>query len=238
MLQLFYFFRVVPDTGCYKQIKGSRLTAFLNEEKSFLKPLPASPYELAVWSSATIQSDYLISDGKNKYSVPFDLIGEEVDLRITTNTLEAFFHGARVASYPRLQEKQREPIIKVEHMPTNHKKYLAYNSDSFIQWAESTGTNTTVVVKAFLTAGKVAEQGYKSCASLTKLADKYGHNRLEDACTRALAYTPSPSIKNISTILKSGQDKVNEDTKTINTSSGSQYGFTRGAAYFGGKRND
>ena len=55
---------------------------------------------------------------------------------------------------------------------------------------------------------KVEQQGYKSCASLMKLADRYGTQRLENACIKALSYTPSPSLKNISTILKNGQDKV------------------------------
>ena len=108
----------------FQKREGSRCTAFQNEEKSFMKPLPASPYELAVWSAATIHNDYLITDGKNKYSVPFDLIGQEVSVRLTSTTVEVFFQGSRVASHPRLTQKQRNPITKPEHMPDNHKKYL------------------------------------------------------------------------------------------------------------------
>ena len=103
----------------FQKRRGSRLSAFLEEEKSFLKPLPASPYELAVWSTATVRSDYLITDGKNKYSVPFDLIGEEVHIRLTSRTIEAFFNGSRVASFPRETVQKRDPIIKIEHMPDN-----------------------------------------------------------------------------------------------------------------------
>ena len=77
---------------------------------TFMKPLPLTPYEPAVWSTAKVQQDYLITDGKNKYSVPFDLIGESVDIRLTKNTVEAFFHGARIASHPRLKEAQRMPV--------------------------------------------------------------------------------------------------------------------------------
>ena len=69
-----------------------------------------------------------------------------------------------------------------------------------------------------------------------KLADKYSASRIEDACNRALAYTPEPSIKTIETILKTGQDKVKSDTKA--PKSDGTYAFTRGAKYFGGKRND
>ena len=65
---------------------------------------------------------------------------------------------------------------------------------------------------------------------LLKLADKYSAERLENACRKALSYTPRPSLKNIQAILGSGQDKIQEETKT--TSSSSQYGFTRGADYY------
>ena len=83
---------------------------------------------------------------------------------------------------------------------------------------------------------KVEQQGYKTCASLMKLADRYGTERLENACAKALSYTPSPSLKNISTILKNGQDKV---TLTAVSDSAikkesSKYGITRGASYYEG----
>ena len=45
-------------------------------------PLPTAPFEAAVWSMATVPNDYLISGGKNKYSVPYNLIGEQVDIRV------------------------------------------------------------------------------------------------------------------------------------------------------------
>lgn len=87
----------------FKKREGNRNTAYLEEEMSFMKPLPLTPYEPAVWSTAKVQQDYLITDGKNKYSVPFDLIGEQVDIRLTKNTVEAYYHGSRVASHPRVQ---------------------------------------------------------------------------------------------------------------------------------------
>ena len=53
--------------------------------------MPRVPYEPAVWKQTTIRNDYLVSDGQNKYSVPFDLIGELVQIRLTKNTVEVFY---------------------------------------------------------------------------------------------------------------------------------------------------
>lgn len=200
--------------------------------------MPASTYELAVWSTSIIHNDYLMTDGKNKYSVPFDLIGQEVAIRLTSTTIEAFFQGSRVASHPRLAQRQRDPITNPEHMPDNHKKYLMYNKEAFLEWAATVGDNTLTVVRVFLESGNVPEQGYKACASLTNMADKYSYQRLNDACARALSYTATPNIKTIRTILQTGQDKVTKETPS-NTNAGSSYAFTRGAAYFkGGLPND
>ncbi len=215
----------------FKKREGNRHQAYYQEEQAFMKPLPKTPFEPADWTFATVRNDYLISDGINKYSVPFDLIGKEVDIRLTKKTVEVFFQGSRVASHSRAQVQVRDPITKKEHMPLEHQKYLAYNKDDFLVWAMSIGPKTTEVVERFLAVGREPEQGFKACASLTKLADRYSNNRLEKACERVLNYSSSPTIRNISTILKNGQDRLKQEKSQ--TSSTNKYGITRGAAYYG-----
>ena len=189
-------------------------------------PLPASLYETAVWSTATIQPDYLISAGNCKYSVPYELIGCEVEIRTTENCIEVFYQNNRVASHKRINYSP-DPIYNPDHMPENHRRYLNYNEESFKNWAIEIGTSTLAVVKTFLYAHKVPQQGYKSCASLMKLADRFTPIRLEAASSKALSYTPNPSLKNITTILNNGQDKVKP--QKIPRTDGS-YGITRKTA--------
>jgi transposase len=216
----------------FQKKKGSRLSAFLEEEKEYLIPLPNEPYETAVWSSAKIQPDYLITVGNCKYSVPYEYIGKKVDIRSTEHCVEVFYQGNRIASHVR-RRYEKDPVYIPEHMPENHRKFLEYNSESFIKWAENIGTCTLLVVKTFLTMHKEEKQGYKACASLMKLADRYSTQRLESACSKALSYTPNPSLKNITTILKNGQDAVKTEQPKVNKES-SSFGITRGAAYYNG----
>lgn len=121
-------------------------------------------------------------------------------------------------------------------MPENHRKYLGYNTQNFLEWGETVGLSTRIVVNHFLSMHKVEQQGYKPCVSLMKLADRYGTERIEKACARALSYTPSPSLKNIAVILKNGQDKVTvESTSSRKAKEESvKYGITRGASYYEG----
>lgn len=117
-------------------------------------------------------------------------------------------------------------------MPPDHQKYVQWNGERFIRWAGKVGSHTQIVVQAILSSYKVEQQGYKSCMGLLKLADKYTPERLENACKRVLEYTPRPSLKNIQAILASGQDKIVLEQDAVKPSS-SQYGFTRGADYYG-----
>ena len=119
----------------FKKRKGNRHSAYIEEERDFMKQLPLTPYEPAVWSTAKVPLDYLISDGKNKYSVPYNLIGRNVDVRLTKHIVEVFFNGSRVALHPREQQPLRDPIVIPEHMPESHRKYLGYNADDFMKWA-------------------------------------------------------------------------------------------------------
>lgn len=209
---------------------GCRRSAYLDEEKAFMKPLPNRRYEMATWlPNISVGNDYLVSDGKNKYSVPFDLIGEKVDVRITAQTLEVFFHGNRVASHIRKAAAERNPIINPNHMTPEHRKYLNYNAEDFTAWAKSVGEFTLRTVTTFLTSGKEAEQGFKACASLAKLEDRYGGAKLEAACKSVVSCTSSPSVRLISTALKSASKTADNSE---NHTDRNDYGITRGAAYY------
>ena len=220
-----------PRTGC-------RLSAFEQEEKEFLQPLPIHAYEPSVWLSQKVGYDYLVSDGLNKYSVPYDLIGEKVDVRLTKYIVEVFYKQTRVAAHVRLEKRQHDPVVKPEHMPETHRRYLGYNSDEFTEWANKIGPKTAETVQYFLTGGKEAEQGFKACASLTKLGNRYGAECLEDACERVLRLTSAPTIRNISTLCKSSYE-YREVNKPVSGKTGGS-GITRGAAYYskGGKRHE
>ena len=128
---------------------------------------------------AKVPNDYLVSDGRNKYSVPCNLIGEKVDILVTKTIVEVYFHESRVASHRRLQTKQREPLVKLEHMPQEHQRCLAYNAEDFKTWAMSVGPMAEKTVDHFLDSGKAPEQGYKTCARLKKLGDRYAGNVLK-----------------------------------------------------------
>ena len=217
----------------FQKRDGSRAIAF-EEEKAFLMPLPSTPFELSSWKIATVAPNYHITVDKMNYSVPYEYIKRKVDVRMTRNTVEIFFDGNRICSHRRLYGRPNQYSTNEEHMPKDHQKYIQWNGDRFIKWAEKIGVNAAMVVKAILSGYKVEQQGYKSYMGLLKLADKYTPDRLENACKRALSFTSRPSYKNIQVILSSGQDKHEEQSENAASAANEQYGFTRGDSYYGG----
>lgn len=213
----------------FQKREGSRKSAFIQEEKAFLQPLPSTPFELATWSKAKVSSAYIVSDGRNHYSVPYNLIGETVDIRTTREMVEILFHGARVASHIRLNYQVKDPIVKKEHMPMKHQKYLAYDKADFIKWGASIGPNTERVVQSFLSAGLAPEQGYKPCVSLMSLSKKYSKDKIEQVCLECLSFNETPSIRSISLLLKDlPPSNISKTSNLINSSPG----ITRGSKQF------
>ena len=199
-----------------------------------MQPLPANPYEPSLWSDQTVLLDYTVTDGLNKYSVPYDLIGESVSVRVTCNTVEVFFHGNRVAVHPRETGRKRDPVMITSHMPENHRQYLTYTKDDFQSWASTIGPNTEKVVRFFLESGKAPEQGFKPCVSLKKYADRYKAERIEEACRQILLFSGDPSIRGIQALLKSPvkKDGKTDPSSIQRTNHRRSRGFTRGAEQF------
>ncbi|GAA3402962.1 transposase [Paenibacillus hodogayensis] len=221
----------------FQKKEGSRRSVFMAEEKPYLLALPATPYEMAVWKTATVQFNYHLSVEKMHYSVPYEYIKHRVDVRMTRAVIEVFYQNSRICSHPRLHGKPGQYSTVEAHMPESHKQFTQWNAQRFVSWAAQVGPYTSTAVQAILSSHKVEQQGYRSCMALLKLADKHGFTRIEAACARALSYTPRPNFQSIKTILATGQDRLKEQPIADETSSASSssesHSFVRGADYYG-----
>ena len=215
----------------FQKKEGSRKSAF-EEERLFLLPLPEHPYELAVWKIATVQFNYHITVEGENYSVPYEYIKQKVNVRLTKRLVEVFFAENRIASHPRLSGRPSQYSTYEDHMPKEHREYVAWNGERFLSWAEKIGEHTKTLVQLFLSRNQIEQQSYKSCIALLKLSDSYSALRLEQACKRALSFTERPSLKSIQIILKSGQDNLPQAEPVPAILETPSRAFTRGRDYF------
>jgi transposase len=190
----------------FKKLDGSRLSWFEGIEKNALKPLPQARYVVAEWKRATVNIDYHIELDKHYYSVPYQLVDKEVDLRYTTTTVEIFHDRKRIASHVRSYMQGQHTTVK-EHMPKIHQEYLEWAPSRIIQWANKVGKSTAGVVETIMKTRRHPEQGYRSCLGILRLGKQYTDVRLEAASTRAIAIGGN-SYRSIKSILEKGLDSV------------------------------
>jgi transposase len=84
------------------------------------------------------------------YSVPYILIKQQLDVRLSAQVVELFHKGTRVASHPRSLPKGRHSTLAA-HMPPAHQHYAAWTPQRLIRWAAHSGPATAAVVDTILT---------------------------------------------------------------------------------------
>ncbi len=189
----------------FKKLPGSRREWFEQLDRPAMKPLPVERYAYAEWKKARVHIDYHVEVLGHYYSVPYQLVKQELDVRIGANTVEFLHAGKRVASHCRSALKGRHTTV-VAHMPRAHQHYAEWTPQRLVGWAERSGPATAAVVAAILGSRAHPQQGFRSCLGIMRLGKAYSDARLEHACHRAL-HLNAVSYKSLQSILKNGLDR-------------------------------
>jgi transposase len=188
----------------FQKLEGSRQSLFESVDKPALRPLPERPYVVGIWKKARVHIDYHVQADHCYYSVPFTLVREEVDVRLTDTTVEVFHRGQRVAVHKRLYGKGKF-TTDIAHCPESHRRHLTWSPSRLVSWAESVGPKTARLVEVILERHAHPEQGYRSCLGIMRLSKRYPAERVEMAAARALEIG-ARSYRSVKTILEKGLD--------------------------------
>jgi transposase len=188
----------------------SRLDRFLEIEKAALLPLPDRIFAYKQYHHAKVSrnSHVLLPEDKHHYSVPFRYVGEKVKLISDTDTVEIYHHYKRIALHRRNTLKYGYTTCK-EHLPASHQYLMNWSVEYFQQEAAKVGPQTLSAVGYLLNKSAYKGQAYKSCAGILSLKRKYGQQRLEQACKRAVLFT-AVSYQHIKSILEKELDQLEE----------------------------
>jgi transposase len=181
-------------------LAASRRELFETLDKPALKPLPNEPYEFALWKKARVHIDYHIEIERHWYSVPYRLLKQQVDVRITSTVIECFHNGERVASHQRSSRKSAFTTLAA-HMPPEHRKWSEWNPERLLRWARQIGPATREAIEKILASRTHQEQGFRACLGVLRLHKVYGAIQLENACSQAL-FTGTPSYRSVHAILR------------------------------------
>ena len=184
----------------------TRRALFDQFDRPVLSKLPTVAYEYADWRRRRVGLDYHVEVDRGFYSVPHQLLRQEVEVRLTTGTVEVFHRGKRVASHVRGAARHR-PSTVIKHMPSAHRRCRDWTHERIRHEAAAVGDDTATLADLILRSRPHPEQGFRACIGILSLAGRYGAERVDAACARALVLG-TRSYTSVATILKNRQDQV------------------------------
>jgi transposase len=214
----------------FKKLDGSRRHWFEQLDRPALRPLPANRYVFAQWRKARVNIDYHIELDRHYYSVPYQLVRQEVEVRLTAQTVEVFYRSKAVAYHRRAAQVGQHTTVAA-HMPRSHREYAEWTPQRLIRWAHKVGPYSAQLVEQILAARAHPSRGYRSCLGILRLGKSYGDQRLEAACRRALVIG-GLSYKSVESILKRKLDQQPLPVAESSTESLPAHSNIRGSDYY------
>ena len=179
---------------------------FETVERPALRPLAHLRFEAAAWSRPKVAPDCHIQVAGCLYSVPWRLIGTNVDARLSARRLEVFVDAVLVKTHARVERGRAtdmgdyppEKIAFFQRTPTWCRRRAAEH-----------GPNVTAVIDELLAVN--ALHRLRAVQGILALADKHTATRLDAACRRARS-VGDPSYRTIRGILTAGTENIDQPT--------------------------
>lgn len=217
----------------FRKHPGSRRSLFESLEQPALRPLPEERFTYAEWKKARVHVDYHVEVEGHYYSVPYQLVSQQLDVRVSAKTVECFAKGKRVASHLR-SFLRRAHTTQIGHMPRAHREYAEWTPERLVRWARESGPAVGGLIERVMATRAHPQQGFRSCLGILRLSKKYGGERLEAACQRALA-VGAVSYRSVRSILQVGLDQQEVPAGEPPAALPQAHENLRGPSYYGGE---
>ena len=192
----------------------SRMDIFISEERPSLGDLPENPYRFRYRKAIKLGGNYHIQVGERKYSVPYQYVGQRLNVVWDLDTVEIYLGARRLAVHQRFGRDKYSTLE--EHMPPNHLEYQhskSYNAAYFLEQAELIGPCTKDAMDKILSRDQHVARNYESCRGVLSLRRVYGRERMENA-SRRLTDCTSITYSMLKNILRKNLDKA-EESETV-----------------------
>ncbi len=213
----------------FRKLDTTREKLFEELERPALKPLPPEPFTFAEWKKARANIDYHVEIERHYYSVPYQLVHQEVEARIAAATVEIFLKGRRIVTHTRSFVPGKHTTLP-EHRPKKHQN-LEWTASRMIERGLVIGTSTAAALERIMESRKHPELGYRSCLGVLRLGERYGRERLETACRRAVALNAC-SYRRIKSMLETGLDRQPLEPVATPAAHTDVHANVRGAGYY------
>ena len=210
----------------FQKKDGSIYILFKEMEQPLLQPLPKFPYEICTYREAKVYDNSHISLNKRYYSVPYQYIGQSVQLKIYQERLEIYYNQQLICQHSTKYKSTGVYTTDPQHLPRDT-QYHRWNKERYINWAKRIGPNVDIVITRYFDQGP-EQHYYRKVHSILKMADIYSDQRLDKACHYALEQASHPTYAQIKSLLDSRLFQ-NDDNMTHNEN---EQAYLRGADYY------
>ena len=159
------------------------LEVFRVEEAPLLRPAPAEAYDLPLYAKPKVHRDHHIEVDKALYSVPGNLIGFRVDARADARLIKVFHRGQLIKVHPRQAQGGRH--TDPADLPTGTEIYAMRDIEALKRKAAGHGPSVGAYAAAVLDS-PLPWTRMRQVYRLVGLAQKWGSQRVDAACARAL----------------------------------------------------
>jgi hypothetical protein len=161
------------------------LVVFTEEEKEMLLPLFKDRFDTPAWSSPTLHPDHHVRIGHSLYSAPTIYISKKLDARKDSRLVRLYYKGQLIKTHPVVLPGKRSTDFN--DYPKEKSAYAMRSCSYHIEKAEEIGDSCKKFME-FLLSGDFPWARLRQAQKLLRLPAKYGNDRVENACARALAF--------------------------------------------------
>ena len=172
-------------------------------ERGVLQPVPNTPYDLAVWKQVKLHRDCHLVFDHAYYSAPFRLVGQRLWVRGGTREVQIYTGDYQLVATHARARRPGQRLTHLDHLPPHKVPGLILSRDGCRQQAAEIGPATCQVVDGLL--DHRPEDRLRTAGRLLRLRERFGSERLEAACARALRFG-DPAYMTVKHILEQGLD--------------------------------
>jgi hypothetical protein len=155
------------------------------EERVHMQPAPTSPFDVPCWTEAKVHPDHHVQVNKALYSAPTRFIGKTLDVRSDSTSVRLYFGLDLVKVHARKAPGQRS--TDPNDFPPGKAAWALRDVDAVIRAARECGERVGELAGRLL-EGPVPWLKLRQSYGLLRLCERYGHERVNALCARALAF--------------------------------------------------
>ena len=161
------------------------LVVFEEVELACLRPVNGPRFDTPQWAEPSVHDDHHVKFLKALYSVPTVYVGKQVTVRGDKALVRIYYKGELIKTHPRKPAGGR--ATDYTDYPPDLEAYARRDPERMVRQAKKLGNNIGRFMSLLL-SGVFPWAKLRQAQKLMRLADKYGHARVETACQRALGF--------------------------------------------------